>query len=261
MNLYAKLSERAAQGKPLRVGLIGAGKFGAMYLAQVPKTPGVHLVGIADLSPANAQGEPRARRLEGASAVRRGLARRGAKGGRTHVGEDWQALVAHPGDRHHRRGDRQSGRGGRARARRVPARQARGDGHGRGRRVLRSAARAARRPRRAWCTAWPTATSRRSSATSSTGRAPPASTSSPPGAATSGCRTSRSPRRRRCGATTASRPSRRRVGGLNPKMFNSFLDGSKPAIESTRGVQRHRPDAGALGARRFRRRAWTTSRS
>src|SRR5262244_3684608 len=55
MNLYAKLCERAAQGKPLHIGLIGAGKFGAMYLAQVPKTPGIHLVGIADLAPANAQ--------------------------------------------------------------------------------------------------------------------------------------------------------------------------------------------------------------
>ena len=55
MNLYAKLSERAAQGKPLRVGLIGAGKFGTMYLAQVPKTPGVHLVGIADLAPSGAR--------------------------------------------------------------------------------------------------------------------------------------------------------------------------------------------------------------
>ena len=31
MNLYAKLCERAAQGRPLRIGLIGAGKFGAMY--------------------------------------------------------------------------------------------------------------------------------------------------------------------------------------------------------------------------------------
>ena len=49
MNLYAKLLER--KDKPLRIGLIGAGKFGAMYIAQVPKTPGVHLVGIADLSP------------------------------------------------------------------------------------------------------------------------------------------------------------------------------------------------------------------
>src|SRR5438094_8002408 len=50
MNLYAKLCARAAQGRPLRIGLIGAGKFGSMYLAQVPKTPGVHLTGIADLA-------------------------------------------------------------------------------------------------------------------------------------------------------------------------------------------------------------------
>jgi predicted homoserine dehydrogenase-like protein len=55
MNLFSKLSQRAAEGRPLRVGLIGAGKFGSMYLAQLPHTPGVHLVGIADLSPANAQ--------------------------------------------------------------------------------------------------------------------------------------------------------------------------------------------------------------
>ena len=55
MSLYAKLGERAANGKPLVVGLIGAGKFGAMYLAQVPKTPGVHVAAIADLAPANAR--------------------------------------------------------------------------------------------------------------------------------------------------------------------------------------------------------------
>ena len=40
-------------------------------------------------------------------------------------------------------------------------------------------------------------------------------------------------------------PEQARVGGLNPKMFNSFLDGSKPAIETHRGVQRHRPHARA----------------
>ena len=51
MSLYSQLQRRAAENKPIRVGLIGAGKFGSMYLAQVPRTPGVHLVGIADLSP------------------------------------------------------------------------------------------------------------------------------------------------------------------------------------------------------------------
>jgi predicted homoserine dehydrogenase-like protein len=95
MNLHSKLLQRAAAGRPIRVGLIGAGKFGSMYIAQVPRTPGVHLVGIADLSPA---------------AARRNLARVGwaqersaaasldeaLRTGATHVGVDWQALVAHP---------------------------------------------------------------------------------------------------------------------------------------------------------------------
>ena len=49
MNLHAMLSARAEEGKPVRVGLIGAGKFGSMFLSQVLHTPGMHLVGIADL--------------------------------------------------------------------------------------------------------------------------------------------------------------------------------------------------------------------
>jgi predicted homoserine dehydrogenase-like protein len=95
MNLYAKLSERAAQGKPLRVGLIGAGKFGTMYLAQVPKTPGVHLVGIADLSPSGARTnlERAGWKPEryGAASLDTALAQ-----GTTHLTDDWEALVRHP---------------------------------------------------------------------------------------------------------------------------------------------------------------------
>jgi predicted homoserine dehydrogenase-like protein len=95
MNLYAKLSERAAQGKPLRVGLIGAGKFGTMYLAQVPKTPGVHLVGIADLSPSGARTnlERAGWKPEryGAASLDAALAQ-----GTTHLTDDWEALVRHP---------------------------------------------------------------------------------------------------------------------------------------------------------------------
>jgi predicted homoserine dehydrogenase-like protein len=49
------LQERAAAGHPLRVALIGAGKFGAMYLAQARHTPGIHVVGIADLAPERAK--------------------------------------------------------------------------------------------------------------------------------------------------------------------------------------------------------------
>ena len=95
MNLHRLLGEREAQGRPLRVGLIGAGKFAAMYLAQVPKTPGIHLVGIADLAPANARanlervGWPAA--ACGAGSLDAALRER-----RTHLGDDWQALVSHP---------------------------------------------------------------------------------------------------------------------------------------------------------------------
>ena len=54
MNLTRLLQQRAAAGNPVRVGLIGAGKFGSMYLSQIPRTPGIHLLGIADLNPARA---------------------------------------------------------------------------------------------------------------------------------------------------------------------------------------------------------------
>jgi predicted homoserine dehydrogenase-like protein len=80
MNLYAKLVER--QDNPLKIGLIGAGKFAAMYLAQVPKTPGVELVMIADLSPANA---------------RENLKRVGWDANRLPpITEDWKKVVSDP---------------------------------------------------------------------------------------------------------------------------------------------------------------------
>jgi predicted homoserine dehydrogenase-like protein len=55
MNLSAKLRMRAEAGRPVRVGLIGAGKFGSMFLAQAPRTPGLHVMAIADLSPERAR--------------------------------------------------------------------------------------------------------------------------------------------------------------------------------------------------------------
>jgi predicted homoserine dehydrogenase-like protein len=95
MSLYQQLQQRAADNKPIRVALIGAGKFGAMYLAQVPRTPGVHLVGIADLSIDNARAnlarvgwpahQSTASSLD--DAVKQGL---------TYLTQDWQALVSHP---------------------------------------------------------------------------------------------------------------------------------------------------------------------
>ena len=82
MNLYAKLLER--KDHPLRIGLIGAGKFAAMYLAQVPRTPGIRLVAIADLAPANARTN-----LERVGWPRDLIEK-------TPIVEDWQKVVSHP---------------------------------------------------------------------------------------------------------------------------------------------------------------------
>ena len=95
MSLHQQLQAREAAGRPIRVGLIGAGKFGSMILAQLPRIPGVHLVGIADLDPAAARanlarvGWPAD--ASAAPSLDAALADR-----RTHLGDDWQALVAHP---------------------------------------------------------------------------------------------------------------------------------------------------------------------
>ena len=95
MSLFAKLQQRQAEARPIRVGLIGAGKFGSMYLAQIPRTPGVHLVGIADLSPDGARTNLsrvgwEAQRMQAISLDA------AIKAGTTHIGEDWRALVSHP---------------------------------------------------------------------------------------------------------------------------------------------------------------------
>jgi predicted homoserine dehydrogenase-like protein len=92
MNLHHMLQMRAAAGRPLRVALLGAGKFGSMYLSQVRVTPGMHLVAVADLSPDRARaalattGWP-GERIDGrscADAVERDV---------THVTDDGLALI------------------------------------------------------------------------------------------------------------------------------------------------------------------------
>jgi predicted homoserine dehydrogenase-like protein len=95
MSLHRQLQQLAANNQSIKVGLIGAGKFGSMYLSQIPTTPGVQLVGIADLSPAGVKKNlervgwkderTNAKSLDNA-----------IKTGQTHISENWQALVSHP---------------------------------------------------------------------------------------------------------------------------------------------------------------------
>ncbi|MBA4174080.1 MAG: flagellar biosynthesis protein FlgA [Hyphomicrobium sp.] len=95
MNLYRLLSARAHAGNPVRIGQIGAGKFGTMFLAQARLTPGMHVVGLADLAPDRAR-----QRLTGigwpdeqlsATSVSDAVAT-----GKTCVTENALAVVTHP---------------------------------------------------------------------------------------------------------------------------------------------------------------------
>jgi predicted homoserine dehydrogenase-like protein len=55
LNLKSLLTARADANRPVRVGLIGAGKFGSMFLAQVPSIAGLEVAVIADLDPERAK--------------------------------------------------------------------------------------------------------------------------------------------------------------------------------------------------------------
>ena len=95
MNLHRLLRKRAEAGRPIRVGLIGAGKFGAMFLSQALRTPGIHLFGLADLAGARARsalattGWPPERLAKSAAdALKRGT---------TWITEDSAALIAADG--------------------------------------------------------------------------------------------------------------------------------------------------------------------
>ncbi|MEO9573388.1 MAG: Gfo/Idh/MocA family oxidoreductase [Tateyamaria sp.] len=95
MNLFKKLQERATAGNPIRVGMIGAGKFATMFLAQAVRIPAIHIVGVVDLNPANAKSNMK---LAGWSYEAHSAASLddAANSGKTHVSDDWQALTAHP---------------------------------------------------------------------------------------------------------------------------------------------------------------------
>ena len=48
-SLLQELAARSESGKPLRVGVIGAGKFATMFFSQARRLPGLHLLGVVDL--------------------------------------------------------------------------------------------------------------------------------------------------------------------------------------------------------------------
>jgi predicted homoserine dehydrogenase-like protein len=93
MNLHRLLLARAAEKKPLRIALIGAGKFGSMFLAQARRTPGLHLVAVADLSPQRAR-ESLARTGWDASRYGARSLEEARRGGTTFVTDDSAVAIA-----------------------------------------------------------------------------------------------------------------------------------------------------------------------
>jgi predicted homoserine dehydrogenase-like protein len=94
MNLHRMLAAREAQKRPVRVVLVGAGKFGSMYLSQARRTPGIHVLAVADLAPDRA----RASLARVGWASERYTARSlddAAAAGTTFVTEDAQGAIAH----------------------------------------------------------------------------------------------------------------------------------------------------------------------
>ena len=142
MNLSSMLRERAAAGRPIRIGQIGAGKFGTMFLSQVRLTAGMHLAGLADLMPARARermiGVGWPKEQTEAQSMADAL-----KTGTTLVTDDAMAVIAPPRDRRGHRGDRGSRHRHPPVPGRHPPRQARRHGQRRGRRAGGAAAGAA----------------------------------------------------------------------------------------------------------------------
>ena len=96
MNLHALLLEREAAARPVTVGLIGAGKFGTMFLSQARLTKGMHVVAVADLNVGRAQSQLASAgwpaEQYAAASLDDALKRRA-----THVTADAESVIKHPG--------------------------------------------------------------------------------------------------------------------------------------------------------------------
>ena len=95
MNLHSMLLQREAAGRPVTVGLIGAGKFGTMFLSQVRSTRGMHLIAVADLNVARAKDQLRTAGWPDAAVSAPSVAD-AYKSGRTHLTDDAADLIAFP---------------------------------------------------------------------------------------------------------------------------------------------------------------------
>ena len=95
MNLNAMLLKRQADGRPVTVGVVGAGKFGTMFLAQARTTAGMHVVAVADLNPERAKSQLRMASWPDDQSSATSLDD-ALKTGKTYLTSDTEAMIKHP---------------------------------------------------------------------------------------------------------------------------------------------------------------------
>jgi predicted homoserine dehydrogenase-like protein len=95
VNLHTMLLAREAAGRPVTVGVIGAGKFGTMFLAQARATRGLHVVAVADLDVGRARAQLRSAGWDEADYAAASLGD-AFRGRRTHLTVDADTLIAFP---------------------------------------------------------------------------------------------------------------------------------------------------------------------
>jgi len=95
VNLHSLLLQRQADNRPITVGLIGAGKFGVMFLAQARLTPGMHVVGLADLDVGRARRQIQAAGWQPEAFAAPSVAD-ATKTRRMHLTENAETLIACP---------------------------------------------------------------------------------------------------------------------------------------------------------------------
>jgi predicted homoserine dehydrogenase-like protein len=95
MNLYSLLQKRTATAGPIRVGVIGAGKFASMFLTQAVGSPNLHVVGVADINIPKAK-DALARTGWAAERYAAASLDEAVRTGGTHVLESADRLIEHP---------------------------------------------------------------------------------------------------------------------------------------------------------------------
>jgi predicted homoserine dehydrogenase-like protein len=96
MNLHRMLRERKAASRPITIGIIGAGKFGTMFMSQARQTDGMHVVAVADINTARAHAQLKSACWPEEQYAARSLDE-ALKNRSTLITDDGDSVIDHPG--------------------------------------------------------------------------------------------------------------------------------------------------------------------